>query len=80
MDVLGRAGPGSLARIRAARGSPARPLEVLEPGRSAQQEQGDGDKWLPPRLSPQALYDVIFLSSPAGQIPSPCGRVLVTHH
>lgn len=55
MDVLGRAGPGSLARIRAARGSPARPLEVLEPGRSAQQEQGDGDKWLPPRLSPQAL-------------------------
>lgn len=48
MDLLGRAGPGSLMiRIRAARDSPARPLEVLEPGRSAQQEQGDRDKWLP---------------------------------
>lgn len=26
---------------------PARPLEVLEPGRSAQQEPGGGEKWLP---------------------------------
>lgn len=47
--VGGGAGSGwsRLAGVRAARGSPARPLEVLEPGRSAQQEPGGGEKWLP---------------------------------